>query len=252
MNIDNPSSTHLQGLKSLLQEAFNDSDDFINSFFNTAFDKDRCLISAENGRVVAALYWFDCYVSDRKIAYIYAVAVSKLYRGCGIGKMLMQSAHTRLLLLGYEGVVLVPASKELITFYSKLGYIKSGYKSRICCSASSNKTNISRIGKEEFAILRRKYLPEGGVLQENENLSFLEEQAEMYEGCDFTLVARREGDLLLGIELLGNTDKAPDILNTLGYKEGIFYIMGEDISFSMYYPLRDKNFSPTYFGIAFD
>lgn len=252
MNIDRPGFEDIVGLKSLWREAFGDSDEFINSFFDTAFSPERSLAVMENGEVLAALYWFDCSLKERKIAYVYAVAVAKVHRGQGIGKELLKSAHRRLSDLGYAGAMLVPGDKELFRFYEKLGYRKAGYKSKISRSASSVNVEIRRISAEEYALLRRNYLPEGGIVQENENLKFLQRQAEMYAGDDFLLAARREGNRLLGIELLGNAEKAPEILFSLGCREGDFYTPGRHEPFAMYYPIVDKDVLPTYFGLAFD
>jgi hypothetical protein len=60
----------------------------------------------------------------------------------------------------------------------------------------------------------------------------------------------RDGEKLLGLELLGNTDAAPGIVAALGCKEGRFRIPG-GTPFAMYRPLSDIS-APTYFGLAFD
>lgn len=252
MNIDKPASRHIQGLKALWHEAFGDSDSFIESFFDTAFTSDRCLVVTEGNELIAALYWFDCSSMGKKIAYIYAVAVAKAHRERGIGKRLIESAHLRLGSLGYEGSMLVPGGKELFGFYKKLGYRTVGCKSKITCRSSNKSTIVRSIGIEEYASLRLNYLPKGGVVQDKENLGFLERQAKMYAGVDFLLAARIADKRLLGIELLGNVDVAADIVCSLGCQEGEFYTVGDDIPFAMYYSLGDKEFSPSYFGLAFD
>ena len=96
MNIDNPSQKHIPVLKALWREAFGDSEEFINSFFDTAYRSDKCFAVTEGDNVISALYILDCSFEGRKLAYIYAVATSKAYRGRGICKRLMQYTHESL------------------------------------------------------------------------------------------------------------------------------------------------------------
>ncbi|MBO5315773.1 MAG: GNAT family N-acetyltransferase [Clostridia bacterium] len=252
MNIDHPTPKHISGLKSLWKEAFGDSDEFINAFFDTAFSPDRCFAVAEGKDVYSALYVLDCSLEKRKIAYIYAVATSKVQRGNGLCKRLMRYAHERLKAAGYEGAVLVPGEKSLFDFYGSLGYITCGYKSRLQCASSGKTVNIKKIGKKEFAKLRRDLLPRGGIIQENANLDFLEKQAELYSGADFLLVARIVENRLFGIELLGNLERAADIVCSLGCADGAFMIPGGEIPFAMYLSFGDRGCYPEYFGLAFD
>lgn len=252
MNIDHPSQKHIPVLKALWREAFGDSEEFINSFFDTAYRTDKCFAVTEGDNVISALYILDCSFEGRKLAYIYAVATSKAYRGRGICKRLMQYTHESLEILGYEGAVLVPGEKSLFDFYERLGYITRGYKRKTECVSSGKIVNIKRIDGEEYGRIRRKYLPFSGVIQENDSLCFLARQAELYAGNDFLLAARREGESLLGIELLGNTHSASDIVCTLGCTDGTFMTVGRDISFAMYLSFGNRNLYPEYFGLAFD
>ncbi len=252
MNIDNPELRHIHGLKLLWQEAFGDSENFINSFFHTAFSPDRCFAVTEGDKVLSALYILDCSFEGRKIAYIYAVATAKAERGKGLGKRLMRYTHERIKSSGYEGAVLVPGEKSLFDFYESLGYITRAYKSKTECVCSGKLTDIRRIDAKEYGELRRELLPRMGVIQEGESLCFLKGQAELYAGEDLLLAARREGDRLYGIELLGNTNRAADIVCSLGCAEGVFMTPGGDMPFAMYLPFCDSNVYPEYFGLAFD
>ena len=73
-------------LKALWQEAFGDSESWLDSFFENCFSPDRHHAVWEDKKPVSALYWFDCALSGHKIAYIYAVATGKNCRGRGLVK----------------------------------------------------------------------------------------------------------------------------------------------------------------------
>ena len=99
--------------------------------------------------------------------------------------------------------------------------------------------------------MRRRCLPEGGVVQEGENLAFLSRFAGFYRGEDFLLAASREGNHLFGMEFFGNEALVPGILKALGAETGSFRTPGEEKPFALYAPLEVAP-APQYFGLAFD
>lgn len=259
MNIDKPFIinapllNHIPSLRSLWREAFGDTEEFLNYFFKTAFSPDRCRCVMTAEKVAAALYWFDCLHMGKQIAYLYAIATAKAYRGQGICHKLMTDTHLHLSKLGYEGAMLVPGNQELFNFYKSIGYRTCSSICEFTCSGSAEDVPLSLISKTEYAKLRRHLLPEGGVIQENENLDFLQTQATFYAGPDFLLAARAETNNLYGIELLGNATAAPEIVHALGYKKGTFRTPGGNVPFTMYYPFGGSKLqAPAYFGLAFD
>ena len=252
MIIEAPNRSQLPLLRGLWKEAFGDTDAFLDAFEETAFDPNRCRCITVDGRLVAALYWFDCTCEGRRMAYLYAIATAKAARGQGLCHRLMADTHRHLRALDYEVAILVPGDEGLFAFYGKMGYRVCGYIRSLCCEASAESTEIWPIEGEEYATLRRRLLPRGGVAQEGENLAFLMRQAKLYRGKDFVLAARREGNALVGLELLGNTDAAPAIVRALGCAEGRFRTFGAETPFAMALPLRDGAPLPSYFGLAFD
>lgn len=253
MIIDYPKIKDIPELIKLWKEAFGDSDKFLKTFFSTAFSAKRSRHITVDGITAAALYWFDCSYNGNNIAYVYAVATKKAYRGQGLCRILMTDTHTMLKSRGYTGAILVPRSKELFDFYNRMGYETCAYVNEIKCKKSERKVKISKIGKEEYARLRRQYLPDSSVIQEGENLDFLGRYASFYAGCDFVLAMLGEKDTLYGIELLGNVSSARDIVGTLGYKIGSFRTPGKDSPFAMYHSFdKSEQSAPTYFGLAFD
>ena len=240
---------NIDALKKLWKQAFGDEDAFLDLFFTTAYAAGRCRWLEAEGRPAAALYWFDCSCNGAKYAYIYAVATDTAFRGQGLCRRLMDETHAVLQAQGYAGAILVPGEPGLFEMYAKMGYrVMSGVES-ISCTAGAP-TDVQEASIEAYAAKRRSLLPPGGVLQENENLRFLSGYARLYTGKDFALAALRDGEKLVGLELLGDSDAAPGIVAALGCKEGRFRIPGS-VPFAMYHPLSDAP-APTYFGLAFD
>lgn len=253
MIIDSPMISDIPSLKSLWREAFGDTEEFLASFFTTAFNTKRCRCVKVDGTVKAALYWFDCSYKGERLAYIYGVATAKDYRGRGLSRALMEDTHRHAESLGYMGAILVPGSKGLFSFYERLGYKTCSFVSEFICSASSTKAELRQIDADEYAKLRRAFLPKDSVIQENENLKFLQIQADFYTGDDFLLTAKCEGNTLYGVELLGNTHTAPSVVAAFECTKGQFRTPGDNKPFAMYRPLHNKNtLPPTYFGLAFD
>ena len=252
MTIDRPTTDLTDGLRRLWKESFGDTDAFLDAFRATAFSPDRCRAVTENGEVIAALYWFDCFEGDRRMAYLYAIATAKAHRGRGVCRALMQNTHEHLKALGYDGALLVPGSPSLFDFYARMGYATCSHVREFSCTAASPLV-LSPVDEKTYTARRRKLIPEGGVVQEGENLAFLQVQATLYVGENFVLAARPEGESLRGVEFLGDESLAPAITAGLGYEKATFRTVGNDRPFSMYLPLGDRGTPPpSYFGLAFD
>ena len=234
----------------LWQEAFGDTDEFLDLFSSTAYAPERSRTITVDGHLAAVLYWFDCEYDGKKIAYIYAVATAKPYRGRGLCHRLMAQTHEHLQENGYAGAILVPGSQALFDLYAGMGYKTCSFMSEMTCEAEGE-IEYREINKTEYAELRRLFLPQGGVVQEGANLDFLEKQARFFAGRDFLLAAQVNGDTLYGLELLGDHAVASALVAAMGCKHGRFRMPGTEIPFAMYYSLQDHAM-PTYFGFAFD
>ena len=239
-------------LRQLWQEAFGDSEETLDSFSATSFSPDRCHYICDGDTPVSALYWFDCELSGYKLAYIYAVATLKTHRGQGLAKRLMTETHEILKEKGYAGAILVPGEKGLFAFYEKLGYRVATKAEEFSAVATDFPVFIYKITPAEYATWRRKYLPEGGVVQEGETLSYLSAYAKFYKGEDFLLSATKEGETLLVHEILGNTNHCGNILCALSCKIGHFRAPGASHNFAMYLRFREDCPQPRYFGLALD
>ncbi len=254
MMVRNPVPKDIPKLRALWKQAFGDSDSFLDIFFDTAFSESRCLfIPDEYGNPVSALYVFDCTYGKVKAAYIYAVATDEKMRGRGLGALLMKDAEKYLRDLGYDAVLLLPASDRLRAYYEKIGYRTATFVDVIEVSSAKLSAELTIIDKDEYSVLRRQYLPENAVLQEDASMEFLSRQARLCKGEDFLLAYRTEKDGLFGIELLGNIARAPEILKAAGADRGVFRTVGNTVPFAMHLALTEKGKAlPSHFGFAFD
>lgn len=252
MRIDMPGSTQVPQLLQLWKTAFGDHGGFWEMFLDTAFLPEHCRCITENGMVTAGLYWFDCAIGKQKCAYVYAVVTHPGHRNRGLCRTLLENTQTHLKSQGYSSVLLVPEQPSLRKMYEKLGYQTCTSVSQFSCGSDAAPLPLHAIGPEEYAALRRKMLPSGGVVQESENLSFLAAQAEFFFGSNCLLAAWREAETLHAMELLGDRRLAPAIVSSLNCKKGTFRCPGEETPFAMIHPLAEDAIRPSYFGFAFD
>lgn len=252
MNIDMPRAVHIPALRQLWQEAFGDTDDFLDGFFANADPLNHSRCGFADGQPVAALYWFDCIWQEKTVAYLYAVATKKALRGQGLCRALMEDTHAYLKRQGYHGTILVPASEDLRGMYAAMGYQTATGIRRICCTPGSREAALQQLEPAAYARLRKQLLPPGSVLQQGRNLDFLKTRCGLFAGEDFLLAAEIADGTVTG-ELLGNTDSAPEIVKALGCQKGNFRTPGTETAFAMYRPLDEATGKmPSYFGLAFD
>ena len=252
MIFKHPENEEISHLLNLWKNVFGEYDGFWELFRDIAFLPDHCRCITENGQVIAGLYWFDCRCGKDKIAYVYAVVTDPAHRGRGLCRKLMADVHALLKARGYDSVMLVPADENLREMYRKLGYEDCTSVGKLSCTAGETAVEIRNVGMEEYAALRREFLPENAVLQEGIQLPFLAAQAQLFAGADFLLAAWLEGNTLHGMELLGNTNAAPGILRALGCEKGSFQTPGANEPFAMIHKLQDSAVVPNYFGFSFD
>ena len=158
MKIDHPALHHMPQQRALWQEAFGDTDAFLDCFFSTAYSPDRCLCVLDGDKIAAILYWIDCELQGKALAYIYAVVTAPGDRGKGLCRMLMEAAHALLKTRGYAGAILVPQQEPLRKMYAGMGYRNAGGLSVLSCSAGTEPVPFRTVGPQEFAALRRHFL----------------------------------------------------------------------------------------------
>ena len=252
MIINSPLPADIPALRQLWQQAFGDTDAFLDGFFRTGFAPQRCRCVKLEKQLVAGLYWFDCRWEDKKIAYLYAVATHRNFRGQGLCRALMEDTHRHLTAAGYAGAVLVPGEGSLFRFYKKADYRICGSVDEFACNASGAPVALRTVDSVTYAALRRNLLPAGSILQEGETLTFLNRFSKFYTGDGFLLAATKEREQLTVHEYLGDPALAPAITAALGAVCGRFRCPGTQKSFAMYHPFIHEAPTPTYFGLALD
>lgn len=250
MRFEYPTPDQIPGLRGLWKQAFGDGDEFLDRFFATGFSPRRCRCATVEGALVAAVYWLDGQCGERRLAYLYAVATDRAYRGRGICRGLLADVHGLLAQRGYDGVMLVPGEPGLWDMYRAMGY-REGPRIRTVTVGPGTPLTLEPVTPEVYARLRRQRLPEEGVIQEGAALRFLAAQCGFYTGEGVLLAARKEGDRIVGLELLGDPARAPGVVAALGGREGTFRCPGAGAPFAMFLPLRHMQM-PGYFGFAFD
>lgn len=252
MKIDFPVPQQYEQLMQLWQEAFGDTEEFVDGFFCTAFSPARCRCVTIDGKVVAALYWMDVTYEGQRFAYLYAVAVAEKHRGKGLCAALMADTHAHLTLRGYDGVLLVPQEEGLRQMYEKMGYRNATSVDEFPAQAGDTPVTLQRIDREEYARLRKALLPAGSAVEEEESIAFLETMAFFYRGENLLLAAHAENGKLWCPEFLGAPSAAPGVLAALRCGEGHFRTGGNTFPFAMFLPLEEDVRIPSYLGFAFD
>ena len=252
MKIDMPAADEISALRQLWKLAFGDDDAFIDLFFENGFAPERCRCITVEGQISAALYWFNTECEGQKIAYLYGVATHPDFRGQGLCRQLMADTHSHLQSLGYSGVLLVPQKENLREMYRNMGYTDCTTVSEFFCTDDPYPAPMHLIDGAEYAVLRKNYLPQGSVLQEGSNLTFLNSLGKFYKGMDFIMAASSEEDSLFAMEFLGNRGSAPGVLCSLGFSQGTFRTVGDKKPFAMFRPLAEDAVVPSHFGFAFD
>ncbi len=247
----------LPALRALWQQAFHDSDSFLDRFFHTAFSPARSRLAAVDGVIAAALYWFPASCRGQSLAYLYAVATAPPFQGKGLCTGLMENTRALLDGHGMGGIVLVPGSPSLFSFYGRMGYTPCCPQGRIQARAGGPALPLKPVSPRRYGELRPALLPAGGVLQEGIPLEFQAELSRLYAGKGLILSASIQADgTLLAQELLCREPAAaaPRILKTLKAGTGVFRIPDpRGRPFAMFRPLSTwQGPPPTYFGLAFD
>lgn len=113
---------HKNGIISLWQEAFGDSEEVILDYMNALYTPDNMIVYTEGEKVVGMASMIAISCKEKKGRYIYAVATAKSHRGRGICRKLMGFAEETAKKRGESFLILVPAEESLFEFYGKMGY----------------------------------------------------------------------------------------------------------------------------------
>lgn len=248
MIIDNPSPRHIPALRHIWQQAFGDSDRFLDAFFETGFSYDRCRCVFRENEPVAAVYLFDCQWQGKTIAYLYALAVEESHQKQGLSRLLLADTHAWLQQRGYSGAIMEPATESLMVYYERLGYRRFGGRSEQEFSAGELPAEAVQLGDLGYEQARDRLLPENAVRQAGAFTKMLHTQAEFY-GCeDFVAAVSRSESRIY--EFLGDIRHIPGLLKQLNIKKAAVRLpQGKPTAVYLSFSGEDI---PGYFGLPMD
>lgn len=249
MIIDNPGPQHISALRRLWIQAFGDSEEFLDSFFAAGFSYDRCRCVLQGNEPVAVVYLFECQWQEKKLAYLYALAVEKSHQKQGLSRLLLSDTHAMLQRLGYAGAIMEPATESLRGYYERLGYRRFGGRHTLQFSAGQESVSASKLGQLGYEQARRQMLPSNSVLQEGTLTPFLHTQAEFYGGAGFVAAVSKEEPMVL--EFLGDTGKIPGFLRFLQWEQAPVRLPGGAPT-AVYMDFEGDTPLPYYFGLPMD
>lgn len=113
-------------LYALWEEAFGDTKETIDLFFDTCFQIQNTLVAVCDGQVRSVVYLLRNTLQNGgksfTASYIYAAATEKAYRGKGLMRALLEYTTETENARGTDFLYLVPANAHLFRYYEKCGF----------------------------------------------------------------------------------------------------------------------------------
>lgn len=144
----------IPALYTLWEEAFGDTKETIDLFFDTCFQMQNTLVAVCDGQVRSVIYLLRNVLQNGgeafSASYIYAAATEKTYRGKGLMHALLTFVAETETARGTDFLYLVPASAHLFRYYGKCGY-HIAFGKQIC--------TFSRVELQSFAEIVKSNVP---------------------------------------------------------------------------------------------
>lgn len=128
-------------VKVLWKQCFQDSDEFIDFYFQKRYTDDLNSCAEADGRVIAALqripYSLTYERMEIPVAYISGACTDPAYRNKGVMRRLLAEAHRRMYREGIMFSTLIPAEEWLKGYYARSGYANCFAQAKKLLTASS-------------------------------------------------------------------------------------------------------------------
>lgn len=115
-----------QKLIELWQLCFDDTEAFIQLYFDRVYKEENALTIESNGALVSALqiipYTMNFCGSELNVAYISGACTHPAYRGKGYMGELLEEAFRVMRRQGFDLTALIPANPSLFEYYRRYGY----------------------------------------------------------------------------------------------------------------------------------
>ena len=201
-------------LVSMWQEAFSDTEEYINGFFDSRCAK--TYVYSENEVPMGMVSVFDITLNGNKGAYIYALTVDKAYRRKGVATALIGVVQESLSEDGYSFSLVVPSPYQALeSFYKKLGYegeIGLGV-TKYCREQGNFSFDFEKATPSEYLAVRQK---QKNIVLHSQNFYNYIYNDLICEGVeilkikidlkDVFCVCYNKGEYVIIKELLGETD----------------------------------------------
>lgn len=146
--------------KRLWKASFDDTDNFVELYFDRVFHTDINHTIEYEGRVVAALqaipFLFKAGDKILKTAYLSGITTDADYRRQGFMGRLLDDTHRKLRDSGFDAAFLIPAKDFLFDIYAKFGYRTAFYKDYQKINITSeykgnNQVNVSSLAPSDIS-----------------------------------------------------------------------------------------------------
>lgn len=118
-----------QQIIDLWRSSFNDTDEFVQLFFDRVYKEENTLAIEKDGKVVSALqmlpYTMTYYGKEISVSYIYGACTLPSERGQGHMRALIQEAFQVMEHRDVALTVIVPSDPWLFDYYRELGYTEA-------------------------------------------------------------------------------------------------------------------------------
>lgn len=125
--ITHPVPSMYADLKRLWQQAFGDTDAWLDAYFRYRHNDAHMYVTVVDDEEIASMLSLlpVCLVHQSQCfsaRYLYAVATDEQWQGLGLSQAMTEQALEQLRTQGIQAVVTVPATPSLFSFYAKQGF----------------------------------------------------------------------------------------------------------------------------------
>jgi predicted acetyltransferase len=257
-DISFPSKKHFSALKKMWNDAFGDSMQIIDRFFETA-ELQNIICAFCDDEPVSALYAVDSQVSVNgelyKAYYVYAVSTKKEFRGRGLSLKILEFLERTARERGYSYLFLVPADNGLFELYKKSGFQTCfTYKEEWVSENDflSTEYNECAFDYEKYRSLKEKFIPVPYTFFTEQGFSsfygFVGDDMKLLCIDSGYVVYETEGNKVIVHECIGDRQKLLSCIFSKINVDGVYVRGYSDENGKPYGMLKSLNGSPLFYN----
>ncbi len=175
-------------IKALWDICFPEEPEFNRYFFEKIFKYGNTLILTEEDKLISMLQMMPCEIKNvGKATYIYGACTHPCRRNKGYMRKLLERSFAVDKRRGNAASVLIPASKELFSFYAKLGYETAFYIGRGVYTPNGSTGKYDEADRKHIRKLMDLY--NGDVLRDQ---SYWKTYIDMYKALGGKIFIRKD------------------------------------------------------------